>query len=331
MKTSRFDVLGIGNAIVDTIVEVDDAFLTAHDLMKGTMQLADESEAERIHELVGAGTKISGGSVANTMAGLASIGGRAAFIGRVRDDELGRVFMSDLANQGVEMLSSAAQSGPSTAHSLVMSSPDHERTMVTCLGASAEMTTEFLDAESIRASSVLFLEGYLWDLAESRELMVMAAEMAAASDRKVAMSLADPSCVLRHHADIVRFLRDHVDIVLANEAEAIAFAQASSFDHAARHLAELAEVSALTRGANGSVIVFGETHVTVDAVATAIMDTTGAGDAYAAGFLYGYTQGTSLERAGRIGSVCAAEVISHFGARVESDITPRIITLLNGN
>ncbi|MDA1071194.1 MAG: adenosine kinase [Proteobacteria bacterium] len=320
MTDTAFDVLGIGNAIVDVIAETTDAFLDEQKLDKGIMRLIDEDEAARLYGVMGPGIEVSGGSAANTIAGVAALGGRANFIGRVRDDELGDVFAHDIRAQGVSFASAQAKDGPLTARCLVLVTPDAQRTMNTYLGACVQLSASDVDRDAIAASRAVYLEGYLWDAPEGPAIFAEAAHAAAAAGREVAMTLSDPFCVDRYRDDFLAFIREHVDILFANEIEIASLYQVESFEEAARRSSEDVRIAALTRSEKGSVIVAGSGRTVIGAHPTRVVDTTGAGDLYAAGFLYGYATGASLEQAGRIGSVCAGEIISHIGARPRANL-----------
>ena len=320
MSETAFDVLGIGNAIVDVISETSDDFLAEQNLHKGIMRLIDEDEAARLYAAMGPGIEVSGGSAANTIAGVAALGGRASFIGRVRDDELGDVFAHDIRAQGVSFKSAKAQEGPLTAHCLVLVTPDAQRTMNTYLGACIHLGAGDVDTDAIAASRAVYLEGYLWDAPEGPAIFATAAQAAAKAGREVSMTLSDPFCVDRHRDDFLAFIREHVDILFANEIEIASLYQVESFEEAARRVSRDVKIAALTRSEKGSVIVAGSGRTLIGAHSTRVVDTTGAGDLYAAGFLYGYATGASLERAGRIGSVCAGEIISHIGARPRANL-----------
>lgn len=320
MSDTAFDVLGIGNAIVDVIAETTDAFIAEQNLDKGIMRLIDEAEAARLYDAMGPAVEVSGGSAANTIAGVAALGGRASFIGRVRDDELGDVFAHDIRAQGVSFTSAPAKEGPLTARCLVLVTPDAQRTMNTYLGACIELSASDVDIDAIAASRTVYLEGYLWDAPQGPAIFAAAARAAAAAGREVAMTLSDPFCVDRHRDDFLAFIREHVDILFANEIEIASLYQVENFDEAARRVSDDVKIAALTRSEKGSVIVAGSGRTPVGAHSARVVDTTGAGDLYAAGFLYGYATGASLERAGRIGAVCAGEIISHIGARPRANL-----------
>jgi sugar/nucleoside kinase (ribokinase family) len=329
MTDLRIDVLGIGNAIVDVISRTSEDFLAEHDLPKGGMTLIDADRAHRLYEAMGPGTEMSGGSVANTLAGIASLGGRGAFVGKVRNDQLGGIFRHDIRATGVDFTTPSAESGLPTARCLVFVSPDAQRTMATFLGASTELTPDDLDREQIAHAKVTYLEGYLWDAPAAKKAFVEAARMAHDAGNRVALSLSDGFCVDRHRDSFLDLVTNHVDILFANEDELTRLYQVDDFDRALQQVRGHCEVAALTRSEKGSLVLSGaEVHV-VDAVRPErLSDTTGAGDLYAAGFLYGFTQGYSLPDCGRIGAACAAEVIAHVGARPEmplKDLVPRAV------
>ncbi len=318
----EYDVTAIGNAIVDVISQADDAFLKKHRLHKGSMTLIDAATAERIYGLMGPGVETSGGSAANTVAGIAGLGGRAAFVGKVAADQLGDVFRHDIQAAGVAFETPAHESAAvSTGRCLILVTQDGHRTMQTFLGAAADVGPGDVDGKLIVDSKVVYLEGYLWDQPVAREAFLKAARLAAAAGRKVAFTLSDPFCVDRHREAFVDFIENHVDILFANEDEIKSLYRVDDFDAALQLVAGQCEVAALTRSEKGSVIACGDEVHVIDAVAVArVVDTTGAGDAYAAGFLYAYTQGNGLRACGRLGGLMAAEVISHFGARAEADL-----------
>ncbi|MBL26088.1 MAG: adenosine kinase [Rhodospirillaceae bacterium] len=316
--TALHDVAGIGNAIVDVLSHENDAFLAKHDLVKGTMALIDADRAQALYGEMGPGIEISGGSAANTIAGLASLGAKTAFIGKVRDDELGKVFAHDVRALGVKFDTAPATEGLPTARCLVMVTPDAQRTMCTFLGASGGLTPADIDEDMIAAAKITYLEGYLWDPPQAKEAFRKAVDIAKGAGRKVALSLSDKFCVDRFRAEF-RELVDHgVDIVFANEEELKSLYEVDDFDEGLQHIRGHCEIAALTRSAKGSVVLSGdEVHVVDAAPVSKVVDTTGAGDLYAAGFLYGLTQGRDLHECGRIGGIAAAEVISHIGARPE--------------
>lgn len=311
-------VVGIGNAIVDVLSHADDAFLADQAIEKGVMTLIDEDRAKALYDAMGPGVEISGGSAANTIAGLASLGGAGAFIGKVKDDQLGAVFAHDIRALGVAFNTPFAADGVATARCLILVTPDAQRTMNTFLGASVGLGPEDLDENLIRGAEITYLEGYLWDPPRAKEAFRKAVAIAHEAGRKVALTLSDPFCVDRYRAEFRALLRDGIDIVFANEAELKSLYQVEGFDDGLQAIRSDCETAALTRGPKGSVLVSGdEVHVVDAAPVAKVVDTTGAGDLYAAGVLYGLTHGKGLAEAGRIGSLAAAEVISHVGARPE--------------
>ncbi len=321
MPEPRFDVLAIGNAIVDILARCDDAFLEARGLAKGHMQLVSAEEADRLYGDMGPAIEISGGSAANSMAGIASFGGRAAFIGRVANDQLGRVFTHDIRSIGVAYDTPAAENGAPTARCLVLVTPDGERTMSTFLGASVELDNGEINPQAICDARILYLEGYLYDPPEAKAAFHEAADHAKAAGRKVALSLSDPFCVERHRDAFLSFIRTHVDILFANEFEARALYQCDDFNAALQAASTDCPLAILTRSAKGSVIVSGNGAIEVAAnPVEKVVDTTGAGDLYAAGFLFGLARGLPLGDCGALASLAAAEIISHIGARPEQNL-----------
>jgi sugar/nucleoside kinase (ribokinase family) len=320
MANKNYDVVTIGNAIVDVLAEASDAFLEERGLIKDSMRLIDEEEADALYAAMGPGIEVSGGSAANTAAGVAALGGDAAYIGRVRDDELGEVFIHDIRAQGVTFTTDCAGDGPLTARSMVLVTPDSHRTMNTYLGAAVTLSVSDVDPDLVGGSKVVYLEGYLWDAPEGPAIFARAAEIAKEAGSEVAMTLSDPFCVDRHRDAYFDFIAKSVDILFANEEEVKSLYQLASFDEAADRAAADVRVAALTRSEKGSVICRGDDRHQINARPAKVVDTTGAGDLYAAGFLHGYTHGASLERAGNMGSICAGEVISHLGARPRGDL-----------
>lgn len=321
MSDAKLDVVCIGNAIVDVLASVDDSFLAENGFDKGIMTLIDENQAETIYAKMGPAKEASGGSAANTAAGIAALGGNGAYIGRVRDDQLGQIFRHDIRTGGVKFDTAPASDGASTARCFVMVTPDAQRTMMTYLGACTELDKNDVDPALIADAKVTYLEGYLWDPPKAKEAIANAAEIAHANGRKVALTLSDPFCVERHRDTFLELIAERVDILFANEDEIVSLFQAESFDDAAARVSAFVETAVLTRSAKGSVVISGGEKVEVPAEPVAqVRDTTGAGDLYAAGFLYGYTQGRSMKDCARFGGVCAAEVISHMGARPETSL-----------
>jgi sugar/nucleoside kinase (ribokinase family) len=318
MDEARYDVVGIGNAIVDIIGRCDDAFLSKQGLQKGYMRLIDAQEADALYAAMGPGMERSGGSAANTVAGVASFGGRAAFIGRVANDQLGEIFAHDIRSIGVSFDTPPARSGAPTARSLILVTPDGERTMNTFLGASTELGSEEVNASLIASARYTYLEGYLFDKPEAKRAFIAAAGTAKKAGRKTALSLSDAFCVDRHRHDFLELVRNGVSILFANEKEITALFEVNSFSEAVTAVRGACEIAVLTRSAQGSVIVTPKATIDIRPEKVAqVVDVTGAGDLYAAGFLYGLTRSLSLADCGRLGSLAAAEVISHIGARPE--------------
>jgi sugar/nucleoside kinase (ribokinase family) len=321
MHDARYDVVGIGNAIVDIIGRCDDAFLSKHDLQKGFMRLVDARQVDALYGAMGPGVERSGGSAANTIAGIASFGGSAAFIGRVSDDQFGQVFTHDIRTIGVRYDTPAANGGLPTALCLILVTPDGERTMNTFLGASTELGTAEVDAALIESARVTYLEGYLFDKPEAKEAFKSAARIAKGAGRKTALTLSDAFCVDRHREDFRNLVENGVDILFANEKEITALFVVNSFSEAVAAVKGACEIAVLTRSEAGSVIVTPQSTIDIRPEAVAkVVDVTGAGDLYAAGFLYGLTRSLSLADCGRLGSLAAAEVISHIGARPEKPL-----------
>ena len=315
------DVVGIGNALVDVLSRESEAFVTAQRLVKGAMQLVDEARASELYAAMGPAVEVSGGSAANTIVGVASFGGRAHYVGKVRDDQLGEVFQHDLRSVGVGYSTSAATSGPATGRCLIVVTPDAQRTLTTYLGASVQLGPADVDKGVIERAAILYLEGYLFDPPEAQRAFHAAAGVAHAAGRKVALTLSDPFCVDRHRAAFRELVERHIDILFANEAEIRALYEAADFDAALQQVRRHCAVAALTRSERGSVVVAGDDVHVIDAHPVgAVVDTTGAGDLYAAGFMFGLSRGRSLETCGRLGSLAAAEVISHVGARPQTPL-----------
>jgi sugar/nucleoside kinase (ribokinase family) len=312
---SRFDVVAIGNAMVDVLAYEDDAFVVRTGVERGATTLVDGPRSEEIYAQMGPATEISGGSAGNTAAGLASFGGRAAYVGRVADDAFGKVFAHDLRSLGVHFDSPVASDGLPTGRCLVIVTPDAQRTMCTYLGAGAELDVQYVDEAVIEAAAVTYLEGYVWDPLPAKAAVRRAAEIAHRADQRVALTLSDPFCVDRHRAEFLELVESDVDILFANEHEITMLYEVETFDEALHLVRGHCEIAALTRGALGSIIVAGDDVHVIDAHPTQVVDTTGAGDLYAAGFLYGFTHGQDLATSGKLASLAAAEVISHLGAR----------------
>lgn len=319
MSQDRFDLVAIGNAMVDVLAHADTAFLAEqsriHDMKIGAMNLISESRAVSLYADMGAAIESSGGSAGNTMAGFASFGGKGAYIGKVAQDQLGDVFRHDMQAQGVFYQTAPLIVGAPTGRCLVLVEPDGQRTLNTFLGAGVELGIVDVDADLIAASSITYLEGYLFDPPQAKDAFRLAADIAHRAGRRVAMTLSDPFCVDRHRADFKDMVEQNVDILFANEHEIMALYETDTFEQAAKIAASKCDIAVLTRSEKGSVIARGSDTVTVAAEPVDVVDTTGAGDQYAAGFLYGLTQGLSLPVCGRLGALAAAEVISHMGPR----------------
>ncbi len=321
MANSKYDVTAIGNAIVDVLAHAEDKFLVEQKLAKGAMSLIDPPTADRLYGLMNAGVEASGGSAANTIAGLAGLGGKGAFIGKVANDKLGEAFTHDIRAAGVAFDTPMLVNGATTARCLIFVTPDAQRTMQTFLGACVELGPEDVEEDKIKNSQVVYLEGYLFDPPRAKEAFFKAAKIAKQAGTKVSLSLSDAFCVGRYRAEFLDLIKNHVDILFANETEITSLFEVDDFDKALQQIKGMCEIAALTRSEKGSVIVkAGETHIVDAEKGVKVVDTTGAGDAYAAGFLYGYTQGKSMAQAGKLGGMLAAEIISHYGARAESDL-----------
>ena len=322
MTDRRLDVLAIGNAIVDVIADADDEFLARQNMNKGAMQLIDEAEAVRLYEAMGPGREASGGSAANTAAGLAALGLRAGFIGQLANDQLGTIFAHDIRSLGVEFETAPRDDVGATARCLILVTRDAQRTMNTFLGAAQKLAPDAVDDSAVGDARILYLEGYLWDPEEPRRAMYKAMDAARAAGTKVAFTLSDSFVVDRHRADLMRLLDNgRIDILFANEAEITQLAGAADFDGAVASVASKVPTLVATRSEQGAVAVRGGERVDVPAERIEkLVDTTGAGDLFAAGFLAGEARGLDLERSLRLGAICAAEVIQHYGARPEADL-----------
>jgi sugar/nucleoside kinase (ribokinase family) len=322
MNSSRFDVLGIGNAIVDIIARADDDFLVRQHMRKGAMALIDEDRARAIYDAMGPAIEISGGSAANTIVGLAGFGARAAFVGKVKDDDLGRVFMHDIRAAGVAFDTPPALDGPSTARCYVVVTPDGERTLNTYLGAAQHLHEGDIDPDTVAAAAITYLEGYLWDPRNAKDAFLKAATIAHAAERLVALTLSDAFCVDRWRDEFLQLVRSGtVDILFANEAELRSLYQSADFDTALAALRKDARLAIVTRSEKGCVVVSREATEAVRAFPVErVVDTTGAGDLFAAGFLFGLARAADHRTAARLGALAAAEVIQHLGARPERSL-----------
>ena len=313
-----YDVVGIGNAMVDVMAKVGDGFLSERKLAKSEMTLVNAQDAGKIYADIMPEREVSGGSAANTVAGLASLGGAPAFIGKVHDDELGQEFSRSIGGAGVDFFTKPLNQGPMTGRSIVLVTPDAERSMFTYLGASKYLSAVDVDENLIKASQIIYIEGYLWDNFNAQRAMLKACKLAQKYGRKVAFSLSDSLCVKRHTREFRKLIKRYVDILFCNEDEIKALFEEEDFYKTLDMIKTDVEIAAITRSAKGSVVVNGrvKTFVEAEKVET-VVDSTGAGDLYAAGFLYGYTQRRSLGTCAMIGSIVAAEIISHYGARPE--------------
>lgn len=325
MQTAaRHDVLGIGNAIVDIVAYAEDDLVEELGLSRGAMTLVDEGRSALLYGRLGPAREVSGGSCANTIAAVASLGGRGAYIGRVRDDQLGRVFTHDIRASGVTFRSPPSPTGPSTATSMIFVTPDGQRTMNTYLGACVELGPADVDEELVAGAAITYLEGYLWDRPEAKAACRKAAAVCHGAGNRLALTLSDSFCVDRWRGEFRELVEGQVDILFANEAELASLYEVGTFDEALSRVRGHVQLAAVTRGAKGSVVVRGEAepHVVDAAPIDRLVDTTGAGDLYAAGFLRGLTMGLDLPACGRLGSLCAAEIIQQYGARAERPLSP---------
>jgi sugar/nucleoside kinase (ribokinase family) len=323
MSQARFDVLAVGNAIVDVLSPASDEFLAAEGIARDAMTLIDEDRARTLYERMQPGKEASGGSAANTVAGIASLGGRAAYIGKVANDQLGDIFTHDIRAVGVHFNTPPLKEGPASGRCLINVTPDAARSMSTFLGAAALVTEADVEAgaEDLRDAEIIYLEGYLFDREEAKRAYVAAAEKAAAAGRRTALTLSDLFCVERHRAAFRHLVANHIDILLANEAELLALYETEDFDAAVEAARKDVAITAVTRSEKGAVVIAGSETVSVPAQPVKqLVDTTGAGDLFAAGFLLGLAQGRSLQESAKMGAISAAEIISHFGARPECSL-----------
>jgi len=324
---SRFDILGIGNAIVDVLAPVPESFITRHDMRKGAMTLIDAEHAERIYAAMPPAQETSGGSVANTCAIAARLGARVAYLGRVADDQLGQVFRHDIAASGVHFPTPPLAGGAPTARCMILVTPDGQRTMNTYLGACVAFGESEVDEDAVAASSVVYLEGYLFDEPAAQAAFRRAAAIAHRAGRRVALTLSDSFCVDRHRAAFRDLVHGHIDILFANEAELCSLYERNTLAEAVADVRADVALAAVTRSGDGSLVLCGAESVPVLAAPAEVVDTTGAGDAYAAGFLAGLAAGRSLAACGRLGSLAAAEIIGHYGARLQRDLAAELAAL----
>ncbi|MGE5158666.1 MAG: adenosine kinase [Gemmatimonas sp.] len=330
MTDAKYDVLGIGNAIFDVLVRTDEGFLSRHGMTKGSMALIDEARASAIYRDMGPATEMSGGSAANTIVGVASLGARAAYVGKVKDDQIGALYTHDIRAAGVAFDTRPAADGPATGCSYILVTGDGERTMNTYLGAAQDLTSADIDPAQIAAARIVYLEGYLWDPASAKEAFVKASKMAHDAGRQVALTLSDSFCVDRYRDEFLELMRKGtVDLVFANEAELHSLYETSDFETALKQLRLDAKLGVVTRSEKGCVVASSEGVVAVPAFPVqTIVDTTGAGDLFAAGFMFGLVRGGGYENAGRLGALAAAEVIQHIGARPQ--VSLKELALQNG-
>ncbi len=327
---TKYDVLGIGNAIVDVITPVGDDFLNKNEIVKASMTLIDEARAQNLYDVFPPANETSGGSAANTIAGIAGLGASTAYFGKVADDGLGKTFAHDLRATGAVFETAPLVGGPGTARCLIAVTPDAQRSMSTYLGASSLFGVGDLDEDMIRDAAIIYMEGYLFDRNAAKAAFVHAAEIATAAGRKTALTLSDLFCVDRHRHSFLHLIRGHIDILFANEAELLALYETEDFDDALARVRDDCLFAAITRSEKGSVLLSGDDTVHIKAAPVkAVVDTTGAGDLYAAGVLYGLSHDLPLAECGRIGSVAASEVISHYGARAQTDL--QILSGLGAN
>lgn len=313
---TKFNVVGLGNAIVDVLAKVEDSFITENNLIKGGMSLIDEAQAEDIYSKMPPAIEASGGSAANTLAGIAALGGACAFIGKVKDDHLGKIFSHDIKAIGVHYETAPATGGASTARCLISVTEDAERTMATYLGATRVIAESDIDENVIKSAKVLYLEGYLWDEEHAKKAMRRAITVAKDNDVKTSLSLSDPFCVDRHRADFLELIESGVDILFANEDEIKSLFQTNDIEEALQKIAKICSIAAITLGSKGSCIVANNEQTKISAPSNLnVIDTTGAGDLYASGFLYGYTTGENMAECGRLATDSASEVIQQMGAR----------------
>jgi sugar/nucleoside kinase (ribokinase family) len=313
---AKFDVVGIGNALVDVISHAGDEFIDHHGLVKGSMTLVESERAVQLYSALGSAVEMSGGSAANTMCGVASLGGTAAYIGKVSDDDLGQVFGHDLRAVGVQFRAGALDGDTPTGRCIIVVTPDAQRTMNTCLGVSSLLNPDDVDVDAVAAGAVLYMEGYLYDRPEAKEAFRHAARVAHANGRRVSLTLSDSFCVDRHRADFRALVTDEVDLLFGNESELMALYEVDTLDQAIVRVRHDCHLAAITVGADGCIVVTPDGVLRSPAQPVErVLDTTGAGDLFAAGFLYGHTRSMPLEECARIGAIAAAEVISHVGPR----------------
>ncbi|TQF44192.1 carbohydrate kinase [Bradyrhizobium sp. UNPF46] len=317
MADVKYDVLGIGNALFDVLVRTDEAFLASHGMTKGSMSLIDEARAAAIYKDMGPATEVSGGSAANTIVGIGSLGARAAYVGKVKDDQIGKLYVHDIRAAGVAFNTPAAKDGPATGCSYILVTDDGERTMNTYLGAAQDLSPADIDPAEIASAGIVYLEGYLWDPKNAKDAFVKAANIAHDAKRRVALTLSDSFCVDRYRDEFLGLMRNGtVDIVFANESELHSLYMTSDFDTALKQLRNDVNLGVVTRSEKGCMVVSSEDAVAAPAFPVdKVVDTTGAGDLFAAGFLYGLSRNLAYKQCGELGALAAAEIIQHIGAR----------------
>jgi sugar/nucleoside kinase (ribokinase family) len=325
MSKATLGLVAVGNALVDVLAKVEESFIDGqakYGMQKGAMTLIDEPRGVELYSLMPPAVETSGGSAANTMAGFASFGGKGGFIGKVASDDLGKIFKHDMTSQGLVFETTPLAMGAPTGRCLIMVSPDGQRTMNTFLGAAVEMGSDDIDEDIITSAAITYLEGYLFDRDQAKQAFYRAAEIAHNAGRKVSLTLSDPFCVERHRADFLALVEKHVDILFANEHEIMSLYQTENFDAAIAKVSSNVEVAVVTRGKDGAVVVSNGQTIAIKAQPVdEVVDTTGAGDAFAAGFLYGYSEGMDLAMCGKLGAMAAAEVIAHIGPRPQASFS----------
>ena len=321
----QFDLLGIGNSVVDVLYEVDEEFIKKNNLQKSVMTLIDEEKAEKFYSQLKQGVEVAGGSVANSTVGFASLTGKPAFIGKIKDDNLGKAFSKSLADNKVFYKTEPILEGSGTARCFIFVTPDAQRTMNTYLGACSLLSPKDIDEELVKNSKITYLEGYCWEEQLAKESLIKAAEIAHKADNKVSLTLSDPFCVERHRDEFKDLVKKHIDILFANEIEAKKLCQTENFDESIKEISEITEIAAITRSEKGAEICNGKEVVKIEPkIFGEVKDTTGAGDLFAAGFLYGLSKNFSVLKSGNIASITAAEIISHFGAKPEINLSDLI-------
>ncbi len=321
INESSFDVIGIGNAIVDVLTKADDSLLERLSFIKGSMTLIDENKSKELYKIATKGTQSSGGSVANSLACVAQLGGKTAFIGRVKNDKLGKIFTEEISKTGTIFKTPPSSVGPSTARCLIFVTPDTQRTMCTYLGASVQLDPNDIDLSAVSEAKILYLEGYLWDNPAAKNAFIKAAEIAKNSGRKVALSLSDSFCVSRHRESFIKLVEDYIDILFANEDEITTLYKTSSLNKAIEKLKKKCDLAAITIGKKGSILISKGKEININPfILGKAIDTTGAGDLYAGGFLKGVADGLKPEISAKIGSICAGHIVTQLGSRSNTNL-----------